>query len=493
MDKLNFTSKKTIFLIGFFTYFTATSAALLIPFTSFFMSVEGYAAPKGKSPLSGARVVNADGLVLLKKSGSSRSKPVDQSGHTEEGVAELRNSNDVLTVDGDNWSKASFVSIPPGMQAYTRPQPDPTEYTFPCRANLGNLVLGWVKGKSRGCAPPGITLTSGKNFKAQLLEPVKIAQVINQHLIAQPSLEQLKFQYCSVAAKGQGWWTRWGTLDGSYDPCEEATQQCLQDSSEGECTVVSMGEWKATDRDLLVSVECADNRVLKASSGGVTAARSLVRELVLEAKFDRNKLCGLNIYHPNDVIVAPASEKATLIQAFGLNNSLTIDALAGDVIIRSAKKPGGITLKVGHRYIYPEDKIQPINIKEMIDSPLVSTFLDPTNWPQDVSKQIQAYQSSPEPAEPPKPAEPPAADRNTANDQTGVILNTLWNLWNMVPRQPRTDRARPTPETSTPQSTDSLPPVETPISPSTYSFPSPEPQSIPPSNESSPDTPIIPR
>jgi hypothetical protein len=420
MSKLNSASNKTIFLIGSFAYFTAAITTLLLPLAPLFMSEKGYAAP-----LEGARVVKAGGIVLFKKSGSSRSKKVDENGYTEEGVAELRKLEDVLTVTGDSQSYASFESSPSGMQVHTRPLPQKTEYTFPCRANVGNIVLGWGKGKDRSCAPPGVTFITGRSLNAQLLEPFKIAQVINQHLIAQTSLEQLKFLYCSVAAKGRGWWTRWGSWEDGYDPCEEATQQCLQASSEGKCTVVSMGEWKATDRNLLVSIECADNRVLTAKSGGVTAAQSLVRELLLEAKFDRNKLCGLNVYHPNDVIVAPASEQATLIQAQGLDNTLTIDALVGDVIIRSAKTPGGKILKVRHRYTYPDDNVQPINNRDLNDMPLVKEFLDPINWPQGTAKQIESYRSSPLTAD--------TAD--TSNIPIGSILNTLWTLWNLFGSQ----------------------------------------------------------
>jgi hypothetical protein len=176
---------------------------------------------------------------------------------------------------------------------------------------------------------------------------------------------------------------------------------------------------------MIVSVECADNRVFTAKGNGLDASMILIRDLALEALNKKATSCALNIYQPDKLIVSPASEKATLIQTGKIDGSLWIDALAGDVIIRSAQKIEGQILRFGNRYIYPENKIQPINVSDAIRSTSVQAFLNTSNWPIEVASKNSDY------------ADQSASEPTSEKDSTQEALTILWEIWNILPkRQP---------------------------------------------------------
>jgi hypothetical protein len=372
------------------------------------------------------------GGVLIKNVGSS-SVPVGEKGRTRDGKqAELRNPKDVLTVDGDNYSNAFFISVPKGMKAYTKPSNTQTTYKFPCGAEEGGLVVGWQKGKKViPCSPPGMRIkSSSRNYRSYLSTPIKVAEAVNDRLITQLSLSQLQFMYCSVAAKGYGWWTRWGTWTDDYYPCQEAEQECLRHSSSENCVVVSMGDWSAQESDLLVSVECANNRILTDRGNGVRVAKVLIEQLAEQAKMDGEKACAINVFSSDDLLVAPASNGTTLIQTQDSNGNIEVDALAGNVIIRSEKKPGGILVRVGNRYTYPQDSLQPINVSEIAQSPDIQAFLDNSNWPTD-SSDIDEYRAALGREE-----EVGSGSKSDSGSDSGikpkVVIDILWNVWGML-------------------------------------------------------------
>lgn len=445
-------------------WLSSAIATLILPVFIPIASIESDAAQNKKSP-EAARVRKVNGDVLISMNGSNRSLPLNPLGRTPQGIqAELRRWGDKLAVAGDRKSWATFEGLPSGPQISPKPQPALTVYEFPCKGVVGGLVVGWQKGKNRGCAPPGFEVRlSSRNGQVQLPSDRTIHATKNL-LKAQTTRNQLL--YCTVAATGKGWWFRWGTSDNSYNPCEEATQQCLRSISDGECQVVSLGEWSAEEPDLVVSVECADNRVFTANGNGWDVANELVMRTTNEALNNKAQSCALNVYQPDKLIIAPASEIATLIQAQDLNDALAIDALAGDVIIRSAKHPDGRLLKVGNRYVYPEDSIQALDVTEIAQSPALQEFLNPTNWSPDTTIQIKNYQVALGKRE----------DRTKFRAER--LLPILWSIWNIV--QPPPERPDNNPPNDTSRN-------DTPFS---DSFPSGTSPSNTPSSDSS--SPIIP-
>ncbi len=313
----------------------------------------------------------------------------------KEGKSKLENLNQFLWVPG-NGSEATLRYISrtgsafgPGVLAVS--DKNPSSYYFPCTLKGGSFIVGWLRGDERQCVPPGITVkrNGASRSSSRLLnqDSFQMTQGLKNLLTAQSSRNQM-FRYCTVAAKNRGWWVRWGTFD---DPCEEANQECLTTGSASGCQVVGLGDWRIKDQNLLVSVECASNQVFADRGNGQKVATSLIQDLAEKAKNDGSKACVLNVYQPDDVIVLPATKKVTLIQTHDFGNALAIDALAGDVIIKSAKHSVGVRLKVGNRYIYPDDVFQPINVSEVAKSPAVQAFLNPNNWSPDATAQLEDY------------------------------------------------------------------------------------------------------
>jgi hypothetical protein len=427
MKKLIYSWKNTII----FTHYPIQRILIILGISfPFSIMTTGVTNTVYALPIKAARVESAKGDVLIRS--SSISGKVDNKGFTQDGrKAELRDKGK-LTISGDYESFASFVSVPGSMKAQTIPSRIPAVYDFPCGGG-GNFVFGWQelkKGEKRACAPPalGIKLIS-KDHARHLSTPIKVAKVMSSGLITQLSDSQLKFQYCSVAAKGYGWWTRWGTWTEDYNPCQEAEQECLRHSSSENCVVVSMGDWSAQDSDLLVSVECANNRILTDRGNGVRVAKVLIEQLAEKAKMDGEKACAINVFSSDDLLVAPASNGTTLIQTQDSNGNIEVDALAGNVIIRSEKKPGGILVRVGNRYTYPQDDIQPINVSEIAETPPIQAFLNKANWPTDASD-IDEYRAALGREE--EVGSPPDDPPKINGSDTPKFINILWNVWGMI-------------------------------------------------------------
>jgi hypothetical protein len=239
MKNLKYGQQKIVNVFRHPIWLISAIATLILPVYIPLASFESDAAQNKKSP-EAARIRKVSGDVLASMNGD-RSQPLNAQGRTPQGIqAELRRWGDELAVAGDRKSWATFEGVPNGPQISPKPQPTLTRYNFPCKGDIGGLVVGWQKGKNRGCAPPGFEVRlSSKNGQVRLPGDRTI-QAAKNLFKAQATRSQLL--YCTVAATGKGWWFRWGTWDNSYNPCEEATQQCLRSISDGECTVVSLGE-----------------------------------------------------------------------------------------------------------------------------------------------------------------------------------------------------------------------------------------------------------
>lgn len=280
-----------------------------------------------------------------------------------------------------------------GVQA--GPAATPSSYYFPCRFEGGTFVVGWSAGtEGRPCANPGITVSLGSSGQqAELPQPIALQTTSLLSLARTKELSAQAnnpvMQYCTIAAKGRGWWVRWGNFE---DPCQEALQACLATGPASGCTALGTGHWRAKDPDLLVTVGCADNRFYSARGNGVRVATTLISDLAQTAKAELSRVCALNVYQPDDIIIAPATEETTLIQTQDLGSSLAVDALAGDLLIRSTQQPDGLILERGHQYLSTQHQVQPIDVSAVAQSTPVRNFLDPANWPPESASDLEDYQ-----------------------------------------------------------------------------------------------------
>jgi hypothetical protein len=81
----------------------------------------------------------------------------------------------------------------------------------------------------------------------------------------------------------------------------------------------------------------------------------------------------------DEVTVVPTPGES-VIQTADTAAGITIDVLVGEVVIKSAKNPGGRLVKAGEKYAYPQDTITPIDQNSILNSPEMQEFLNPNNW-----------------------------------------------------------------------------------------------------------------
>lgn len=319
--------------------------------------------------------------------------------------AHLSNLSQFLKIPGNRRAQVNlrylFDTIPSaqlGVQA--GPSWSPSFYYFPCRFEGGTFVVGWHAGtEGRPCSNPGITVnldqSDGQASLPQLLQTADLPGVLaspKQNLTTQiASASNPLMRYCTIAARGRGWWVRWGNFE---NPCQEALQACLETGSADGCIALGVGHWRAKDQNLLVTVGCADDRFYSARGNGIQVATTLISDLAQEAKAAQSRVCALNVYQPDDIIIAPATDETTLIQTQDLGSSLAVDALAGDLLIRSTHRPDGLTLAQGHQYLSAQNRIQPIDVSEVAQSTAVRNFLDPASWPPEAASELDDYQKA---------------------------------------------------------------------------------------------------
>ncbi|PSB15349.1 hypothetical protein C7B65_24580 [Phormidesmis priestleyi ULC007] len=356
-----------------------------------------------------------------------------ERGRTSESAAawrtQLRDYHENLFVPKGTTSNATLtgISAPSGVAvtskhligptAYVRSQSLDSRYRFPCTLKGGEGLLGWRPSQNRddrGCVPQGVRIRAGQGGGTAFLPLqapiIATKQVLKAQRLPDLLLGLVRVQYCSaIGDNGTGWGVRstdsMGLL-GSGDPCEKALKDCLQTSSGDDCSVVSTWEWKASDRDLMASLDCDDNRKFNARGNGWVIASTLLLKLKETANAIGAKSCTFDVYAPGEVIVAPATDQLTLIQFRRSGSQLVIDAIRGDVIVKSAEDPDGRTVSQGFSYAggsYDGDRyfpnrqpLQRFSARELSDSAIVQSFLEtsPTvsdaDVPEDVINEIAA-------------------------------------------------------------------------------------------------------
>ena len=380
-------------------FLSCSATFILMPSCLFMFAERGYAGPNPDAvEISDFEPrVSEPSIIHTSLFGSINQENLPRIGER------LSDFNKYLWVSGGTGASATLRYVFNGQVRPTAwmlagPSSDSSTYYFPCRVGGGIYVIGWHKPGQLSCANPGLTVSAGQSRNTtpsvQRLTPTSIFVASNFDIpltTQSPTLSNLFFPYCSVAAEKRGWWIRWGDFD---NPCDEALEQCSKTGPLDRCEVLGIGNWLARDRSLLVAVECANDRSYKAMGSGLRVALRLISDLAQQAKSDSSTACVLNVYQPNDVIVSPATKQTTLIQTQDLGDSLSVDVLAGTVIIRSAQKTKGMILVAGERYKYPQDDIQNIDVFEVAQSPNLRRFLDVENWPQENESEIEDYISS---------------------------------------------------------------------------------------------------
>lgn len=305
---------------------------------------------------------------------------------------ELREFRGILTIPGNNESKAGLMLVDAKRQAVNNtaqtlflagPKNTPTEYSLSCKIAVGAATVGFSKGQ-----PPcdkGVIVTAYRNIVAQL--PVK------NLLKAEASVDM---QYCSAVAASGKTWAISSSQKPSEDPCQQATEKCLQASSGEECDLASMGEWNVSDPELLASIQCANNVAITRKGDGQTVANDLLPLLEQMGKAFKTA-CAFHVYKSEDIVVSRASNNPALVQVYDAGNgNLAIDVLAGDVNIVSARIPQGRRVEKGYGYRQKEDSITMLNCREKFNSESIQEFLQPATWLQSsesVTEQLKAYRS----------------------------------------------------------------------------------------------------
>jgi hypothetical protein len=276
-----------------------------------------------------------------------------------------------------------------GMKVDAKPRNGLTKYRMPCKVlleNFGESLITWEDGKGRGCER-GIHVSSNNQNRAQqtssqygfLVQDNKNIlksefntvhwQAKTFFLMAQADVDDIRY-YCSALPTSGG-----GSAGISAGPnsieeaCTQASKTCLVKNRGSDCSFATMGEWSATDPELMVSVTCADgkssSKLVRGSEVGAPEADS--NELILSLLSELGsfgevlgkllgiepKACFLDVYYPDEVIISPVDSRETIVQTADIGSSkVQVYVQKGEARLRSTQQPNGIIASENQTYIF---------------------------------------------------------------------------------------------------------------------------------------------
>jgi len=263
---------------------------------------------------------------------------------------------DALTLPGDNRTIAELGFLDRanealGIRVQTRTRNNlTTQYYFPCRLSIGgSAIIEWQnlgRGGSRGCNECRVA----SNGHSQAQSPSK---TLVKHLeIAQSRRSQFQ-SYCSVTGHSGESWIGFSITG---DPCQVPIETCQ--SNDSQCTLATLDRWISKESDLTVIVACENNQDFSVKGDGSTL-QGKIEELWRQAKSAGATFCALHVLSSNESIVSPQGESdRTLIQVENTDSCLLHLAFQGNITVRSARRPEGVPLSSGAKYVYCEEDLE---------------------------------------------------------------------------------------------------------------------------------------
>jgi len=292
-------------------------AILLAPFYSLVTSTGSYA----EIPLA-AKIAQVTGLSELSIRTGSQYRPAERT-------SVLKRHIDTLNVPGSGRSSADlrfYAKFDKDLGLFVRAimrNESTTLYYFPCTLQ-GDFIMEWAKQPGERACLQGLRVQNGLNLSSERpsLNHFYSFQGLKEILNAQAYGRRIQYHCVVLANSGRGWMA----MKSSGNPCWEPLQQCLKETSNGECTTVTLDRWRTRNPDLTASVVCADNQVFTVKGTGSTLKEQVV-QLWKQAEAEGATFCGLHILGANDVLVVPPKNERLMARTLDTGAGITVEVL----------------------------------------------------------------------------------------------------------------------------------------------------------------------
>lgn len=208
-------------------------------------------------------------------------------------------------------------------------------YHFPCAFKGGQFLFGWkLADKTNKACYEGIKVIKSK------------AQLSSQKQIYSQSSPR-KINYCvSETDSGKSF-----LAVTSGDPCKKAVAKCKKNNKSDRCPPTTVGYWWNTEPNLTAIIRCDDrSELLQIQGSGAKISQSL-KQLWQKTRENKAKSCGLEIYSPEDIYVAPAKgiNEEIMVKTKDTDACPEVKVIYGAIILKSASHPQGELLKAGEK------------------------------------------------------------------------------------------------------------------------------------------------
>lgn len=250
-----------------------------------------------------------------------------------------------------------------------------TNYYIPCTVvgeHKSQVQITWSNGKQTSCGE-GMHLSSNTHrannpLNGQISE-ITQRKYSDKHPIflnAQRQNRSLHYYCSSVPNQGTHFGHIAVGLTSMEETCQQSQEICYVESQSG-CSIATMGEWRINDRNLTMSMTCANDQIAskkitgaEISHAGPSSMTSLIEQLILS----RNNVlprrtatglqsCYLEVYSPKEILASPIGNQETIIDAnWSENGKIEVQVLKGQVKLRSTDNPQGIVANQGNQYVF---------------------------------------------------------------------------------------------------------------------------------------------